>query len=79
MTRNIAFAALCGAALFALSACESAAQLRADDEAACTSFGFQAGTPDFAECLQRQNLARQYDTGPQLGLGLGMGFGNVWW
>ncbi len=79
MTRNIALAALCGAALFALSACESAAQLHADDEAACTGYGFQAGTPDFAQCMQRQSLAREYATTPQLGFGLGLGFGNAWW
>lgn len=56
-----------------LAGCASPEQLRAADEAACTSFGFQQGTPDFANCLQRESLARRYD--PALyGGGFGPGF-----
>lgn len=51
--------------LFALTAaaplagCVSAAQLRAQDEANCTGYGFSLGTPSFATCLQNETLARE--------------------
>lgn len=62
--------------LLCLCACASAAELRARDEAACASYGFQPGSPDFGRCLQQETLARNYGTAPQLGLGLGVGFGR---
>jgi hypothetical protein len=62
--------------LVSLAACASPEELRARDEAACTSYGFQPGTPDFNRCLQQENLARSIATTPQVGLGLGVGFGR---
>ena len=47
-------------ALLSLASCISPEELRQEDEAACQSYGFQRGTPDFAACLQRENLARRY-------------------
>jgi hypothetical protein len=46
--------------LAALAGCVTAEDLRRQDEAQCTSYGFKPGTPDFAACLQRENLARRY-------------------
>lgn len=54
----IAFAPM----LVGLVACMTPEQLRAADEAACTGYGFQRGTPDFAACLQRESLWRRYQT-----------------
>ena len=62
--------------LVGLCACASPAELRARDEAACASYGFQPGTADFGRCLQQENLARSYGAAPQLGLGLGVGIGR---
>ena len=50
--------------LAGLMACASPEEIRAGDEAACRSDGFQPDTPDFAACLQRQSLARQYSAPP---------------
>jgi hypothetical protein len=72
--RSAAAVALLGLALVGLCSCASPAELRAQDEAACTGYGFQPGTPQFAECLQRGSLARS-GTAPALGLGMGFGFG----
>jgi len=55
-----ALVALCALGACGLSGCVSAEQLRQEDEAACVSYGFQPQTPDFASCLQRENLARRY-------------------
>ncbi|HUK60112.1 MAG TPA: hypothetical protein VLV50_12850 [Stellaceae bacterium] len=44
----------------ALAGCVSAEELRQADEARCAGYGFQLGTPDFAACLQREDLARRY-------------------
>jgi hypothetical protein len=49
-----------GMILAGISACVSPEELRARDEAACRSYGFQPGTADFASCLQRQIIARRY-------------------
>ena len=67
---------LCFAAFLALTNCASPEQLRAQDEAACSSYGFRPGTPDFAACLQRENLARANYQSPQVGVGVGFGFGS---
>jgi hypothetical protein len=76
MMKSIATFAPLALSLFFLCACASPAELRARDEAACASYGFQPATPDFGRCLQQENLARNYGTAPQVGLGLGVGFGH---
>lgn len=43
-----------------LGGCTTPEELRQMDEARCQGYGFQAGTPDFAACLQRESLARRY-------------------
>lgn len=73
--RSSAAVALVGLALVGLCSCASPEELRARDEAACTGYGFQPRTPQFAECLQRESLARGYGTAPAVGLGMGFGFG----
>jgi hypothetical protein len=51
--------------LLALSACASAEEIRQQDARQCTGYGFKPGTPEFAQCLQRENLARRtYFTAP---------------
>jgi len=47
-------------ALAALAGCVSNAELRQQDEAQCTSYGFKPNTDAFATCLQQENLARRY-------------------
>ena len=60
MPRNLVAAVLAGALMLSLAACVSPEELRRQDEAACVSFGFQPGTAEFANCLQRESLARRY-------------------
>lgn len=48
------------AALAALTGCVSDAELRQQDAAQCTSYGFKPNTDAFATCLQQENLARRY-------------------
>jgi len=48
------------ASLIVLVGCVSPEELRAQDAAACASYGFQPGTSEFASCMQHENLARQY-------------------
>ena len=50
---------LLAASLLALSGCATPEDLRHIDDVACTSYGFQHGTPEFAKCLQYRNFARQ--------------------
>lgn len=50
--------------LAGLTSCATPEEIRAADEAACASYGFQPNTPDFAGCLQCQSLARQYAPPP---------------
>jgi hypothetical protein len=76
MMRRSAALALLGLALTGLCACASPEELRAQDEAACSGYGFQPGTPQFAECLQRESLARNYGAAPAVGLGMGFGFAH---
>ncbi len=59
MTRKIAVLLLSLAAPLALAGCVSPEELRAQDEAACSGYGFQFGTPAFATCLQNESLSRQ--------------------
>jgi hypothetical protein len=58
--RLAALAALAAAGLF-LTGCQSAAEIRANDETKCRSYGFRTGTDAFAECLQRIELDRRAD------------------
>jgi hypothetical protein len=54
-------------AIFALAlaaSCVSPEELRHEDEAACAGYGFKPGTNDFANCLQRESLARRYAIPP---------------
>jgi hypothetical protein len=56
----IRLAALAATTLF-LVGCQTAAEVRANDEHKCRSYGFRAGTDAFAECLQRIDLDRRAD------------------
>ncbi|MCQ4632028.1 hypothetical protein GB927_018395 [Shinella sp. CPCC 100929] len=56
----IRLAALAATALF-LAGCQTAAEVRANDENRCRSYGFRMGTDAFAECLQRIDLDRRAD------------------
>jgi hypothetical protein len=61
--RTLAFAlAICPLALAA--SCVSPEELRREDEAACTGYGFKLGTNDFTNCLQRESFTRRYATPP---------------
>jgi hypothetical protein len=64
MSRSVARAALLLILLLPLAACVTPEELRQQDEAACISYGFHQGTPDFAACLQRESLARRYAVSP---------------
>lgn len=52
------FAALAAAALL-LAGCQTAAEMRANDENKCRAYGFRPNTDAFAECLQRIDLDRR--------------------
>jgi len=59
LRRSLGFVlAICALALTA--SCVSPEELRRQDEAVCTGYGFKPRTNDFANCLQRENLARRY-------------------
>ena len=60
MLRRIGLAGFSIAVLLALAGCVSEAELRAQDEAQCASYGFERGTPAFAGCIQQETLARRY-------------------
>jgi hypothetical protein len=34
-------------------------QIRADEQATCTGYGFEAGSPDFANCMMTVDQARR--------------------
>lgn len=59
-----------------LAACASPEQQRQTDSAACQQYGFGPGTPDFAACLQREQLARNNNGNTSLGVGVGGGSGG---
>lgn len=44
-----------------LSSCQTAEEIRAADEARCSSYGFRHGTENFANCLMNQDLSRRAD------------------
>jgi hypothetical protein len=54
---------VCALALV-LASCVSPEELRREDEATCTGYGFHAGTDAFAGCLQKESLARRYLSAP---------------
>ena len=47
-----------------LASCVSPEELRREDEATCSSYGFHPGTDAFASCLQKETLARRYWSAP---------------
>ena len=49
--------------LMALTGCATQEELRKRDEAACISYGFQQGTAEFSNRLQREAIARRYGYG----------------
>lgn len=65
MARKIAVEILALVMVLGLLACASPEEIRAEDQAACAGYGFPRGTVDFANCMQRENLARRY--GPWVG------------
>ena len=65
MARKSAAKTLAVLPILSLLACASPEELRAEDEAICAGYGFPRGTIDFANCMQRESLARRY--GPWLG------------
>lgn len=75
MARGPALALAASLLLFGVTACASPEELRRQDAAACASYGFQPGTPEFAACVQRESIARRYGGGTGLSLGLGFGVG----
>jgi hypothetical protein len=44
----------------ALSGCMSPEELRTEYEATCRSYGFQPGTAEIADCIERESAARRY-------------------
>jgi hypothetical protein len=67
MASKLAFALGCLTVL-ALAGCAPSQTLRQDDEAACKNDGLQPETPQFAACLQREELARRCGSGATLAL-----------
>jgi hypothetical protein len=58
---------------FGLVACASAEEQHQADANACQGYGFAQGTPEFANCMQQQQLARSQHTGTSVGIGVGGG------
>jgi len=58
----------------ALASCVSSEELRQEEEATCTGYGFHRGTDAFASCLQKESLARRYWdlSPPRIGVGDGV-------
>ena len=81
LRRTLGFAlAICALALVA--SCVSPEELRREDEAACADYGFKPSTNDFANCLQRESLARRYlaaPTPPYWGWGYWGGAWGPYW
>jgi hypothetical protein len=63
MPFRLAGALSCGLTVLTLAGCAASQAPRQEDEAICTRHGFQAGTPQFAACLQREELARRCGAG----------------
>jgi hypothetical protein len=62
-------ALLLAASWLALAGCATEEELRKRDEAICISYGFQRGTIEFSNCLQRENIARRFGYGFEYPLG----------
>jgi hypothetical protein len=79
---RLGFAWLVLALALALNSCVSPEELRREDEATCTGYGFHRGTDSFASCLQKESLARRYweASPPYWGWGYwwGEGWGPYW-
>ncbi len=56
---------------FGLAACASPEEQRQADAAACQRYGFALGTPDFANCMQREQLARSQGSSSSVAIGVG--------
>jgi hypothetical protein len=80
--RGLEFTRVVCAVALAMASCVSPEELRQEDEATCTGYGFHPGTDAFASCLQKESLARRYwaAPGPYWGLGYwwGAGWGPYW-
>ena len=59
-----------------VAACASPEQQRQADITACQGYGFAQGTPDFANCLQREQLSRNQGGNSSVGVGVGGGSGG---
>jgi len=60
MKSRLMRAAVLGGTILSLAGCVTPEEIRAADEASCAGYGFQPATPEFARCLQQENLARRY-------------------
>jgi uncharacterized membrane protein YgcG len=61
---------------FALCACASAEQQHQADANACQGYGFAEGTPEFANCMQQEQIARSQRGGVYPSIGIGVGGGS---
>jgi hypothetical protein len=57
MPKRVTLAAVVFAAC--VSGCLSPEEIAAHDAANCTGYGFRQGTPEFAQCMRRERLARR--------------------
>ena len=78
--RMLTFAWAACALAVAPASCVSPEELRREDEAMCSGYGFHPGTDAFATCLQRESLGRRYlapPPAPYWGWGY-CGWGGPW-
>jgi hypothetical protein len=75
--RRLGFAWVAFALGLALASCVSPEELRREDEATCTGYGFHPDTDAFASCLQKESLARRYP--PYWGWGYWSGGWGPYW
>jgi len=79
---GLGFALVVFALALALTSCVSPEELRREDEATCTGYGFHPGTDAFASCLQKESLARRYSVSvppPYWGCGYWGGAWGPYW
>jgi hypothetical protein len=57
----------------AIVGCVSQDEQTQFDTASCQRYGFAPDTPDFAACMQREQLSRNNNTGSSVGIGVGSG------